>query len=94
MPVPRYGYKHQYKMTKDANLKHQKRKQAIEGALEVLGPQARAVILAYLLHRKKIIIGNDYCSPIAEIEASLRELLGSGASLIMHSIMAREHSAN
>lgn len=85
--------KHQHKMAEDSNLRYRKRKQTIEGALEVLGPQAREIILAYLLHQKKIIIGNDYCSPIAEIEASLRELLG-GTTLIVHSIVTRGRGAN
>ena len=70
--------------------KYQKRKQAIEEALEVLGPQARSVILTFLSSQKKIIIGSDYCSPIEEIGASLEELFGGGASLIMDSIATRE----
>jgi len=70
--------------------KYQRRKQAIEEALEVLGPQARSVILAFLSYQKKITIGSDYCSPIEEIGASLQGLFGGGASLIMDSIATKE----
>jgi hypothetical protein len=77
-------------MTEYIDPKYQRRKKAIEEALEVLGPQARSVILAFLCHRKKITIGSDYCSPIEEIGASLEELFGRGAALIMDSIATRE----
>jgi hypothetical protein len=73
-------------MTRDIDPKHQRRKEVIE---EVLGPQARSVILTYLNHQKKITIGSDYCSPIEQIEKSL-ELFCDGAELIMCAIADRE----
>lgn len=70
--------------------KYQRRKEAIEGALDVLVPEARYVILTYLNCQKKIAIGSDYCSPIEQIEECLEELFGDGAALIMYSVAARE----
>jgi hypothetical protein len=68
---------------------YQRRKVAIEEALDVLGQPAKRTILSYLYH-KNIILETDYCSPMEEIEEALEQLLGSSAALIMHLIAARE----
>jgi hypothetical protein len=72
------------------NSKHQIRKEAIERALEALGPRAKSIVLTYLSRQKKITVESSYCSPIEEIEASLEELFGDGAALIIDSIATRE----
>lgn len=68
--------------------RYHRRKKAIEEALDVLGPQARTIIIAFLADQKKIT--SNYCSSIEEIGASLKELFGSGAALIMDSIAVKE----
>lgn len=79
-------------MTRYIDPKHLKKREAIEGALEVVGPGAKSVILAYLGRHKKISLESDYCLPFEEIEESLEELFGSGAALIMHSMINKEVS--
>jgi hypothetical protein len=68
---------------------YQRRKVAIEEALDVLGEPAKRTILSYL-HNRNIEIETDYCSPIEEIEEALEGLLGSSTALIIQLVRARE----
>jgi hypothetical protein len=55
-------------------------KDVAEQALEAFGQPGKAAVLSHM-KRHGIILQDDYCSPMKDIEAALEKIFGSGAPL-------------